>query len=111
METFQTLLTEKISQSGLQDLQLCQKANLSRQQFLKVRGTGVPSKRDLLSLLTALELPLSDMEAILRAAGYDFQEDSPFDCILKYYISQGVFHIYTINLTLFAYNQPQLGES
>ena len=84
---------------------------MSRQLFSKIRSNAsyVPTKRTVLALAVALELDLDQTRDLLARAGYALSRSNRFDVIMEYLISRGVYDVFTINETLFQFDQPLLG--
>ena len=109
---FHDLLLAMIDERGLSDAQVYGRANLSRQYFSKLRSGKVnPSKRVVLSLAVALELPLDDTRTLLERAGHALTHASKFDVIVEWFIRAGRYDVFEINEALFAFDQPLLGAS
>lgn len=111
-ESFSTTLLHLIDQKGLSDVTVYKRANLTRQHFSKIR-TGkayAPKKPTALALAIALELSLADTENLLKRAGMALSDSSKFDVIIKYFITRGIYDIHEINMVLFAFDQPLLGN-
>ncbi len=107
----QTLLA-MIDERGLTDAQVYARANLSRQYFSKLRSGKVnPSKRVVLALAVALELPLDETRMLLERAGHALTHASKFDVIVEWFIMHGRFDIFEINEALFTFDQQLLGAS
>lgn len=108
---FSDTLLALIDARGLTDAQVYKRANMSRQLFSKIRSNVdyVPTKRTVLSLAVALELTLDETEDLLARAGFALSRSSRFDVIMEYLISRGVYDVFTINETLFQFDQPLLG--
>jgi len=107
----QTLLA-MIDERGLTDSQVYTRANLSRQYFSKLRSGSInPSKRVVLSLAVALELPLDQTILLLERAGHALTHASKFDIIVEWFIRSGRYDIFEINQALFAFDQQLLGAS
>ncbi len=106
----QTLLT-LIDERGLKDAQVYKKANLSRQHFSKMRSNPAykPTKTTVLALAIALELPLDDTRMLLERAGFALSHADQRDVIVEFFIKEGIYDIFEINDTLFAFDQPLLG--
>ena len=106
---FSTMLMQLIDESGLTDAQVYKRANISRQHFSKMRNPNYrPTKKTVVALAIALELPLPETRELLARAGFALTHSNKFDIIVEYYISRGDYDIFEINETLFAYDQPVL---
>ena len=106
---FSTMLMQLIDESGLTDAQVYKRANISRQHFSKMRNPNYrPTKKTVVALAIALELPLPETRELLARAGFALTHSNKFDIIVEYFISRGDYDIFEINETLFAYDQPVL---
>lgn len=107
---FQPMLFDLIDARGLDDVTVYKKANISRKVFSKIRSNKAyhPSKKTAIALAIGLELSLDETLDLIGAAGYTLSEAILFDQIIIYYISHQTFDIFTINETLFYYDQTTL---
>ena len=106
---FSTMLMQLIDARGLTDAQVYKRANISRQHFSKMRNPDYrPTKKTVVALAIALELPLEDMRDLLARAGFALSHSEKFDLIVEYFVSRGDYDIFEINEALFAYDQPLL---
>lgn len=110
-ETFSQCLFRLIDEKGKTDVEVYKKANLDRKLFSKIRSNEnyQPSKKTALALAVSLELNLDETRDFLAKAGLAFSPCSVSDLIVQYFIMNGVYDIYQINLSLFDHNQQTLG--
>lgn len=109
--SFSTTLLRMIDDRGLKDSDVYKRANMSRQHFSKIRGNKgyQPKKHTVLALAIALELSLDETRLLLERAGFALTHASKRDIIVEFFIQQGKYDIYEINLALYAFDQPLLG--
>ena len=106
---FSMMLMQLIDARGLTDAQVYKRANISRQHFSKMRNPGYrPTKKTVIALAIALELPLEDMRELLARAGFALTHSDKSDIIVEYFVSRGNYDMFAINEALFAYDQPLL---
>lgn len=112
-ESFSTTLLRLIDDRDLSDAAVYKRANISRQLFAKIRKDDDyrPSKPTVLALAVALEMNLEDTEALLKRAGFSLSHSSKFDVIVEYFLRREEHDIFTINESLYAYDQPLLGSA
>lgn len=110
-ETFSQMLLRLISEKGLTDPQVYQKANVDRRLFSKIRSNAgyQPSKQTAIAFALALELDLEETKNLIGRAGFAFSDSNKFDIILQYYIGRKNYDFYEINQALFVYDQPLIG--
>ena len=71
--------------------------------------TYKPSKNTVIAFAIALKLSLEETNRLLSTVGFTLSKSSKFDIIIEYFIRHKVYDIFTINETLFNFDQPCLG--
>ena len=108
---FSETLLQLIDRTGKKDSEIYNKANISRQHFSKIRNNPFynPTKPTAVALAIALELDLEQTRDLIGRAGYALTRSSKFDLIIMYFIENGNYNLYDINMALFEFDQSLLG--
>ena len=111
--SFSQKLMQLIDESDMKDSEVYKAANISKQAFSKMRANRKyhPKKNTVLALSIALKLTLYDTEELLATAGYTLSNSEITDIIVAYHIEKGIYDICDINIVLFDYEQPLLGNA
>ncbi len=112
-DSFQQRLFDLIDRSGMDDVTVYKKANVTKKVFsdIKTKKSYKPSKKTAFAFVIALELSMEEAQDLLSRAGYAFSPSSKFDLIVGYFINHKIYDMMLINETLFANKQECLGTS
>lgn len=109
-DNFAVTLLKLIDIKGMTDVECYKKANISKQTWYKIMNDANyrPSKPTVIAFAISLKLTLAETKHLLQTVGFALSRSSKFDIIIEYFVTRGVYDIYTINETLFEFDQPCL---
>ena len=109
-QTFPQYLLQFIAERGLDEVEVYKRANLDRRIFSKLRNGAnyMPSKRTVLLIALAMELPLDEVEDLLYRAGYSLSEYSRKDVIIQFFFEERIYDLFLLNETLDHYGYKPL---
>lgn len=110
-DNFSVTLLKLIDAKGMSDIECYKKANVSKQTWYKIMNdrSYKPSKNTVIAFAIALELTLEETKNLLSTVGFALSRSSKFDIIIEYFLIKGEYDIFTINETLFKFDQVCLG--
>lgn len=110
-DSFAVTLLKLIDAKDITDVECYKKANVSKQTWYKIMNDKYykPSKQTVISFAIALELSLEETKHLLSTVGFTLSKSSKFDIIIEYFLLRGEYNIFTINETLFKFDQVCLG--
>lgn len=91
-----------IDRSGQKDSNIYKKALIDRRLFSKIRSNKkyIPSKKTVIALCLALELPRKDADKLLSSAGYSLSRADDFDLIIAFCIDKKIYDFFDVNEAL-----------
>ena len=110
-DNFAVTLLKLIDIKGITDVECYKKANVSKQTWYKIMNEKnyKPSKNTVIAFAIALELSLDETKHLLSTVGFTLSNSSKFDIIIEYFLLNEEYNIFTINETLFKFDQVCLG--
>jgi O-acetyl-ADP-ribose deacetylase (regulator of RNase III) len=110
-DTFRERLFRLIQRSGMDEVTVYKRANLSKKMFSDMRNNENyrPKKENAVAYAIALKLSMRETQDLLARAGYALSPNNKFDRIVGYFISRGNYDMMTINEVLYANGQKCIG--
>jgi hypothetical protein len=110
-DNFTVTLLKLIDLKGISDVECYKRANVSKQTWYKIMNEKDyrPSKTTVISFAIALQLTLEETKSLLATVGFTLSKSSKFDIIIEYFLRRGEYNVFTINETLFQFDQVCLG--
>lgn len=110
-DNFAVTLLKLIDLKGISDVECYKKANVSKQTWYKIMNEKnyKPSKNTVIAFAIALELTLEETNHLLSTVGFALSKSNKFDIIIEYFLIKGEYNVFTINETLFKFDQVCLG--
>lgn len=96
---FGARIMQLIRDKGLDEVDVYKHANIDRRLFHKIRKNRfyTPSKETIIALALAMQLDIDETQQLLASAGYTLSDSLAMDLIVKYFIENKVYDIFTIN--------------
>ena len=110
-DNFAVTLLKLVDVKGITDVECYKKANVSKQTWYKIMNEKnyKPSKNTVIAFAIALKLTLEETNHLLATVGFALSKSNKFDIIIEYFLINGEYNIFTINETLFKFDQVCLG--
>lgn len=108
---FTQILKATLKRHKVRDGVAYKKSNIEKFAFARFKNNidYKPKKEAVLGIAVALEMDLTETESFLKQAGYEFSNKNKSDVIVKYFIENRIYNIFTINQMLFHFGENQLG--
>ena len=109
---FLEILKQMVKTRGLTEIEVCSKANLSREWFSKIgsKSGNFITKQTIIAFSIALKIPFEETVELLAQTGFNLSRNQLFDVIVSYFMRNQLYDIDLINEVLFLYDQQLLGS-
>ncbi len=109
-KSFQERLFELIDESGLSDVEVYKKANITRQVFSSMHKESYhPTKPTVIAMAMSLELDIDQTKDLLMRAGFALSPSNVTDLIVSFFINNKKYNMFELNEELFAHGQKSIG--
>lgn len=111
--SFQQFLFFLIDKKGISDVEAYKRSNINRRLFSKIKSDihYQPSKNTVFAFAIGLKLNLKETKELLHHAGFSLSKSIMQDALIEKCIENEIYDIDEINIVLFNYDQPLLGQS
>lgn len=108
---FTKVLKTTLKKYKAKDSKIYKKSNIEKFAFARFKNNSdyKPKKEAVLGIAVALEMSLDETKNFLKQSGYEFSDKNKSDVIVKYFIENKIYNIFTINQMLFHFGESQLG--
>jgi len=98
-ETFHDMILRLISNSGMSDPMIYEKARITKQHYSKIKNKQnyTPKKETILALAFALNLTTKETNELLMKAGYVLCDSDKYDVIIKYCLDRRKTDLHEVN--------------
>ena len=108
-ESFAHLLIKHMNEKGLDAPDVYKACNMTKFNFSHhLDPDHKPSKKSVLALCIGLKLGLKEATHFMARAGFAFSRANMRDVIVKYYISESIYDIDTINSSLYEHEEETI---
>ena len=110
-ESFSEMLLRLITEHGLSDTEVYQRANIDRKLFSKIRCNKnyKPKKKNVIALALALRLDNPTSKVLIKKAGYILSGANMFDVVIRYCIENEIYDLIEVNRMLYEKGLETLG--
>ncbi|MBR6071887.1 MAG: hypothetical protein IKP77_03525 [Acholeplasmatales bacterium] len=112
---FREYLLNLMVEKGYDSVKLYKKCQIGKSVFsrvvnFKLNPPHQPSKETVAALAIGLELSLPETEKFYNMAGYSLTKTDFLDKVIRFFIDEKIYDVTEINILLYHYNYPPLGE-
>ena len=104
LKTLYRLLDER----KLDEVRVYKSALISRQYYSKIRSGNIPKKNSILAIGLTMKLSRTEMDELLKSAGYAFSDTRRTDVIVLWCMAHGIYDVMKVNEILYDHNANTL---